>query len=156
MRRHCCTFRAGAESWRCGCPNNPPAYTLGLARAPQTGQPTVGSPIVVAGAVWDIDLSGKLFALDAGSGTTLYQTQLGGQPTHFAALSYGGGQIYTASVAAPPPISSRPETYRTELKNKNKKACGRVRVRSSGSLRPPAYVLPPCEPGGAVTPYGIP
>jgi outer membrane protein assembly factor BamB len=54
---------------------------------------------VVAGAVWDVDLNGRLFALDAATGAVRFQTSLGGKPAHFAALAYGGGQIYTTTAS---------------------------------------------------------
>jgi outer membrane protein assembly factor BamB len=76
---------------------SPPAFTLEWRGPDETGQPTVGAPIVVAGAVWDVDLSGRLFALDAATGALRFQASLGGKPTHFAALAYGGGQIYTTT-----------------------------------------------------------
>jgi outer membrane protein assembly factor BamB len=76
---------------------DPPTFTLAWRGPDATGQPTVGSPIVVAGAVWDIDLAGRLFALDAATGVQRFVTRVPGQPNHFAALAYGGGQIYTAT-----------------------------------------------------------
>jgi outer membrane protein assembly factor BamB len=78
---------------------NPPAFTLAWRGPDQTGQPTVGPPIVVAGAVWNVDLAGRLFALDAASGALRFQAGLGGKPSHFATLAYGGGQIYTTTDA---------------------------------------------------------
>jgi outer membrane protein assembly factor BamB len=99
---------------------SPPAFSLAWRGPDEKGQPTVGSPIVAAGAVWDIDLSGHLFALDASTGAQRFQTAIPGQPGHFATLAYGGGQIYTATadgVAAfqliglnPPAASSAPES----------------------------------------------
>jgi outer membrane protein assembly factor BamB len=77
--------------------SSPPGFTLAWRGPDETGQPTVGSPIVVAGAVFDVDLSGRLFALDAATGAQRFQAQLPGQPTHFAALAYGGGRIYTTT-----------------------------------------------------------
>jgi outer membrane protein assembly factor BamB len=76
---------------------SPPAFSLAWRGPDETGQPTVGSPIVAAGAVWDIDLSGHLFALDASTGAQRFQTTIPGQPGHFATLAYGGGQVYTAT-----------------------------------------------------------
>jgi outer membrane protein assembly factor BamB len=78
---------------------SPPSFTLAWRGPDETGQPTVGSPIVVAGAVWDVDLDGRLFALDASSGKLRFQAALGGKPTHFAGLSFGGGQIYTSTAS---------------------------------------------------------
>lgn len=78
---------------------SPPTFTLAWRGPDETGQPTVGSPIVVAGAVWDVDLAGRLFALDAGTGELRFQSELGGKPTHFAALAYGGGRIYTTTAS---------------------------------------------------------
>src|SRR6266851_5317397 len=77
--------------------DNPPTFTLAWRGPDETGQPTVGSPIVVAGAVWDVDLFGRLFALDAATGALRFQAGLPGKPTHFAALAYGAGQIYTVT-----------------------------------------------------------
>ena len=76
---------------------SPPAFTLAWRGPDESGQPTVGAPIVVAGAVWDVDLAGRLFALDAATGALRFQAGLVGKPTHFAALAYGGGQIYTTT-----------------------------------------------------------
>jgi outer membrane protein assembly factor BamB len=77
--------------------SNPPTFTLAWSGPDATGQPTVGSPIVAAGAVWDIDLSGHLFALDMATGATRFQTMMPVKPLHFAPLAYGGGQIYAAT-----------------------------------------------------------
>jgi outer membrane protein assembly factor BamB len=77
--------------------SSPPTFTLAWRGPDATGQPTVGSPIVVAGAVWDIDLSGRLFALDGATGAQRFVTRVPGQPSRFAALAYGAGQIYTAT-----------------------------------------------------------
>jgi outer membrane protein assembly factor BamB len=79
--------------------NNPPGFTLAWRGPDETGQPTVGPPIVVAGAVWNVDLAGRLVALDAATGAVRFQAGLGGKPTHFASLAYGGGQIYTTTDA---------------------------------------------------------
>jgi outer membrane protein assembly factor BamB len=76
---------------------NPPSFSLGWRGPDERGQPTVGSPIVVAGAVWDMDLAGRIFALDAQTGATRFQGNLPGGPNHFAALAYGGGRIYAAT-----------------------------------------------------------
>ncbi len=76
---------------------SPPAFSLAWSGPDETGHPTVGSPIVVAGAVWNIDLAGRLLALDAMTGTQRFQAAIPGQPPHFASLAYGGGQIYTAT-----------------------------------------------------------
>ena len=76
---------------------NPPAFSLAWRGPDETGRPTVGSPIVAAGAVWDIDLDGRLFALDAATGAQRFQARIPGQPGHFATLAYGGGRIYTAT-----------------------------------------------------------
>jgi outer membrane protein assembly factor BamB len=51
----------------------------------------------VAGAVWDIDMAGRLLALDAATGALRFQARLPGQPSHFAAPAYGGGQVYVAT-----------------------------------------------------------
>jgi outer membrane protein assembly factor BamB len=77
--------------------SNPPTFTLAWRGPDEAGRPTVGSPIVAAGAVWDVDLAGQLFALDAASGAVRFQTTIPGQPAHFATLAFGGGQIYTAT-----------------------------------------------------------
>jgi outer membrane protein assembly factor BamB len=76
---------------------NPPGFSLGWRGPDERGQPTVGSPIVVAGAVWDMDLAGRIFALDAQTGATRFQGNLPGGPNHFAALAYGAGRIYAAT-----------------------------------------------------------
>ncbi|HEY0580755.1 MAG TPA: hypothetical protein VGE94_01155, partial [Chloroflexota bacterium] len=77
--------------------SNPPTFTLAWRGPDEAGRPTVGSPIVAAGAVWDVDLAGQLFALDAATGAVRFQTTIPGQPAHFATLAFGGGQIYTAT-----------------------------------------------------------
>jgi outer membrane protein assembly factor BamB len=76
---------------------SPPGFTLAWRGPDESGGPTVGSPIVAAGAVWDVDLNGRLFALDASTGAQRFQGKIPGQPGHFGALAYGGGQIYTAT-----------------------------------------------------------
>jgi polyvinyl alcohol dehydrogenase (cytochrome) len=78
---------------------NPPSFSLAWRGPDESGQPTVGAPIVAAGAVWDVDLAGRLFALDAATGALRFQAGLGGKPEHFAALAYGGGRIYTTTDA---------------------------------------------------------
>jgi polyvinyl alcohol dehydrogenase (cytochrome) len=75
----------------------PPTFSLAWRGPDETGQPTVGPPIVVAGAVWNVDLAGRLVALDATTGGLRFQAALSGKPNHFAALAYGGGQIYTTT-----------------------------------------------------------
>jgi outer membrane protein assembly factor BamB len=77
--------------------NDPPSFTLAWRGPDETGQPTVGAPIVAAGAVWDVDLGGRVFALDAATGATRFMGQLPGRPNRFAGLAYGGGQIYVAT-----------------------------------------------------------
>lgn len=77
--------------------NNPPAFSLAWRGPDETGQPTVGAPIVAAGAVWDVDLSGRVLVLDAATGAQRFVGQLPGQPNRFAALAYGGGQVYVAT-----------------------------------------------------------
>jgi outer membrane protein assembly factor BamB len=77
--------------------NNPPGYSLAWQGPDETGSPTVGAPIVAAGAVWDVDLSGRVLALDAGTGAQRFAAQLPGQPNKFAGLAYGGGQVYVAT-----------------------------------------------------------
>ena len=76
---------------------NPPTFTLAWRGPDETGQPTVGAPIVAAGAVWDVDLDGRVFALDAATGATRFVGQLPGKPNRFVGLAYGGGQIYVAT-----------------------------------------------------------
>jgi outer membrane protein assembly factor BamB len=78
---------------------SPPAFTLAWRGPDEQGQPTVGPPIVVAGAVWNLDLAGRLVALDAATGALRFRADLGGKPSHFASLAFGGGQIYTATDA---------------------------------------------------------
>ena len=87
----------GAGWWRCASAATRPGLRLAWRGPDETGRPTVGSPIVAAGAVWDVDLDGRLFALDAATGAQRFQAKIPGQPGHFAALAYGGGQIYTAT-----------------------------------------------------------
>jgi outer membrane protein assembly factor BamB len=77
--------------------NNPPSFSLAWQGPDEKGQPTVGAPIVVAGAVWDVDLNGRLLALDAATGAQRFAGQLPGQPDKFAALAYGAGQVYVAT-----------------------------------------------------------
>jgi outer membrane protein assembly factor BamB len=77
--------------------SEPPGFTLAWQGPAESGNPTVGSPVVVAGAVWDLSLDGRLFALDAVTGTTRFQARLPGPANHFAALAYGGGQVYAAT-----------------------------------------------------------
>jgi len=77
--------------------NNPPSFSLAWQGPAEQGQPTVGVPIVAAGAVWDVDLSGRVLALDASSGAQRFAGQLPGKPDKFAGMAYGGGQIYVAT-----------------------------------------------------------
>jgi outer membrane protein assembly factor BamB len=77
--------------------NDPPSFSLAWEGPGEQGQPTVGAPIVAAGAVWDVDLSGRVLALDAATGAQRFAGQLPGQPNKFAGLAYGGGQIYAAT-----------------------------------------------------------
>ena len=76
---------------------DPLGFSLAWRGPDETGQPTVGSPIVAAGAVWDADLGGRLFALDAATGAQRFVGQLPGKPDRFVGLAYGGGQIYVAT-----------------------------------------------------------
>ena len=76
--------------------NNPPSFSLAW-QGPGEGGGTVGAPIVVAGAVWDVDPSGRLLALDAGNGQQRWAGDLPGQAAKFAGLAYGGGQVYVAT-----------------------------------------------------------
>jgi outer membrane protein assembly factor BamB len=76
--------------------NNPPSFSLAW-QGPGEGGGTVGAPIVAAGAVWDVDPSGRLLALDAGSGQQRWAGDLPGQAAKFAGLAYGGGQVYVAT-----------------------------------------------------------
>jgi outer membrane protein assembly factor BamB len=77
--------------------NNPPGFSLAWQGPGEQGQPTVGAPIVAAGAVWDVDLSGRVLALDAATGAQRFAGQLPGQPNKFVGLTYGGGQVYVAT-----------------------------------------------------------
>jgi outer membrane protein assembly factor BamB len=77
--------------------NDPPRFSLAWEGPGERGQPTVGAPIVAAGAVWDVDLSGRVLALDASTGAQRFAGQLPGQPNKFAGLAYGGGQVYVAT-----------------------------------------------------------
>jgi outer membrane protein assembly factor BamB len=74
-----------------------PGFSLAWRGPDETGQPTVGSPIVVAGAVWNVDFSGRVMVMDGATGTQRYTGQLPGTPGHFASLAYGGGQVYAAT-----------------------------------------------------------
>ncbi len=77
--------------------NDPPSFSLAWQGPGESGQPTVGAPIVAAGAVWDVDLAGRVLALDASTGTQRFAGKLPGQPNKFAGLAYGGGQVYIAT-----------------------------------------------------------
>jgi outer membrane protein assembly factor BamB len=77
--------------------NNPPMFSLAWQGPGETGQPAVGAPIVAAGAVWDVDQSGRVLAMDAATGAQRFSGQLPGQPAKFAGLAYGGGQVYVAT-----------------------------------------------------------
>ena len=77
--------------------SNPPGFSLAWRGPDQTGQRDVGSPIVAAGAVWNADFDGRLFALDAASGAQRFVGQLPGKPNTFATPAYGGGQVYLAT-----------------------------------------------------------
>jgi outer membrane protein assembly factor BamB len=75
---------------------SPPAFSVAWSGPDETGQPSVGPPIVVGDTVWDLDPQGQLFALEAATGAVRYQTRIPVQPEHFAPLAYGGGQLYAA------------------------------------------------------------
>jgi outer membrane protein assembly factor BamB len=77
--------------------DNPPAFSLAWRGPDENGSPAVGPPIVVAGAVWNVDLAGRLLAIDAATGAVRFQAKLAGRPSHFASLAYGGGQVFTAT-----------------------------------------------------------
>jgi polyvinyl alcohol dehydrogenase (cytochrome) len=77
--------------------SNPLGFSLAWSGPGEQGQPTVGAPIVAAGAVWDVDQSGRVLALDAATGAQRFAGQLPGQPNKFVALAYGGGQVYIAT-----------------------------------------------------------
>jgi outer membrane protein assembly factor BamB len=76
--------------------NNPPSFELAW-QGPGEGGGAVGAPIVVAGAVWDVDPNGQLIALDAANGQQRWAGQLPGRPAKFAGLAYGAGQVYVAT-----------------------------------------------------------
>ena len=77
--------------------NNPPGFSLAWRGPDQLGQRGVGSPIVAAGAVWNVDFNARLFALDAASGAQRFVGQLPGKPNTFATPAYGSGQVYVAT-----------------------------------------------------------
>ena len=58
------------------------------------GLPTIGSPIVAGGAVWNTDARARIWAIDALTGEVRFQDDLPGVPAHFASPSSGGGNIY--------------------------------------------------------------
>jgi outer membrane protein assembly factor BamB len=76
-----------------------PGFSLAWRGPDEVGQPTVGSPIVVAGAVWNVDYGGRVRAMDAATGAQRFEGVLPGLPGHFAGLAYGGGQVYAATSA---------------------------------------------------------
>ena len=76
--------------------NNPPSFSLAW-QGPGEGGGAVGAPIVAAGAVWDVDPSGRLLVLDAASGTQRAALDLPSKANKFAGLAYGGGQVYVAT-----------------------------------------------------------
>ncbi len=76
--------------------SSPPSFELAW-QGPGEGGGTVGAPILVAGAVWDVDPNGRLIALDAGNGQQRWAGQLPGKAAKFAGLAYGGGQVYVAT-----------------------------------------------------------
>jgi hypothetical protein len=76
-----------------------PSFSLAWRGPDEVGQPTVGSPIVVAGTVWNVDYGGRVRALDAATGAQRFAGPLPGLPGHFAGLAYGGGQVYAATSA---------------------------------------------------------
>jgi outer membrane protein assembly factor BamB len=78
--------------------NNPPAFSVAWMGPDESGQPTVGPPIVIGDVVWDLDLQGQLFALAVADGAVRYQTRIPIKPVHFAPLAYGGGQVYAAGM----------------------------------------------------------
>jgi outer membrane protein assembly factor BamB len=79
--------------------NSPPGFSLAWRGPLQTGRPVVGSPIVAAGAVWNIDMAGRLVAMDAASGAQRFEARLPGGPANFSTPTYGGGRIFVATGA---------------------------------------------------------
>ena len=77
--------------------SDPPDFSSVWRGPDQVGQRSVGSPIVAAGAVWNADFNGRLFALDAANGAQRFVGQLPGKPNTFATPAYGGGQVYVAT-----------------------------------------------------------
>lgn len=77
--------------------SNPPGFSTAWRGPDQLGQRGVGSPIVAAGAVWNVDFNGRLFGLDAATGAQRFVGQLPGKPNTFATPAYGGGQVYVAT-----------------------------------------------------------
>lgn len=78
--------------------NNPASFSLAW-QGPGEGGGSVGAPIVAAGAVWDVDPSGRLLVLDSGTGAQRWAGDLPGKAAKFAGLAYGGGQVYVATPA---------------------------------------------------------
>jgi outer membrane protein assembly factor BamB len=79
--------------------NNPPGFTLAWQSPGEQGRPSVGAPVVAAGAVWDVDQAGLVLALDAATGVQRFAGQLPGPPDKFAGLAYGAGQVFVATPA---------------------------------------------------------
>jgi outer membrane protein assembly factor BamB len=55
-----------------------------------------GPPIVAAGAVWDLDGSGRLVALDPTSGQQRFTTQVGNPASRFVSMSAANGRLFVA------------------------------------------------------------
>jgi outer membrane protein assembly factor BamB len=78
--------------------------TIGVAW--KAAHPSLGSPIVAAGAVWAIEpASGKLYALDPSSGAAMYSTDLGGAE-HFSTPAATEGYVVAPAGASVVAIST--------------------------------------------------
>ena len=57
-----------------------------------------GPPIVAAGAVWVLDGSGRVSALDPTNGTERYRTQIGEPVSRFVSMAAAGGRLFVPAV----------------------------------------------------------
>jgi len=56
-----------------------------------------GPPIIAAGAVWVVDGSGRVSALDPGSGSERYRIQVGEPVSRFVSMAAAGGRLFVPS-----------------------------------------------------------
>ncbi len=123
--------------------SSPPAVTVLWHAAPN------GPPVVTGGVVWSISRSGVLYGLNADTGATESQTDVGAEANHFPTPSAAGGLLLVPTadqvVAFTGPATTRPHgpptTATTAAPAATARAAGTTDPpRRSGSKQGPAAV----------------